>query len=637
MLTIALSAAALLILPGCAALLVVLPDTALSTLWSRRPGGAEVSSHTVHPIVLLSLAVGVSVAIWPLCLLFASSVGVTVTPTLLVVLLILLAGVALWRLQDLNGSPLSIWFDKSLGPAWGIFMTLFILTLALRMWHMRGLVVPAWIDGLHHTMITRLIVEQGQVPANYHPYLDVDSFIYHFGFHALAALFALLTNLDVPQAVLVMGQILNACVGVTLFGLAATLLGGTRRSYIVGGVTAMAIVGVVSLIPAYYVTWGRYTQLTGLLVLPTAMVLTLEWIERGRRGALVLGTLAVAGLAVIHYRVLVFYGLFAIVLLIFQTASDSSLRPRRMASVATGGFLRAAMLAGTSLLLISPWVARITHVLLTRGAWPGLSAGTEYTAPSTELLLMPRNLPLAVLAVWGLTLGVWRRHRGVVIIGLWVLSLILMAAVRWVAVPASSVVISFFLPASLLIAYFVAAGVWPALPRAWRPAAGVGLALVALWSAAGMRSVVNPTTLLATQADLEALAWVREHTPPESRFLIGNRSWQGNIRVGTDAGYWLSVLADRETIPPPALYVLGPPAHVESVNRVSRLASSEPLVPAVLREAGVTHVFLGAGGAGTAARLLSDPTFELLYADGRAWVFRLDPSPTDTAAAEFAP
>ena len=38
----------------------------------------------------------------------------------------------------------------------------------------------------------------------------------------------------------------------------------------------------VALMPAYYVTWGRYTQLTGLLLLPALIVLTGLLVERPR-------------------------------------------------------------------------------------------------------------------------------------------------------------------------------------------------------------------------------------------------------------------------------------------------------------------------------------------------------------------
>ncbi|MBS1251895.1 MAG: hypothetical protein MAG451_00929 [Anaerolineales bacterium] len=652
---IVLCAFLLLILPGYLALLLVLPAGA----WPLPvPSSSSHARRGLDPMLQVALSVGASLAILPLGFLYTTLLGVTLTPVRLSAVLAVMAILALWRLWGLRWRPLAPWRDRSIWPALAMFGGLLALTLVLRMWQARGLAVSAWVDGVHHTLIARLIAEEGRVPSDYGPYLDGGPFIYHFGFHALAAALAWLTGLPVHRAVLVMGQVLNALLGVGLYGLTVTLMRGraeecrngegkerenradAKASFFslapslpcsltqTAGLLAMGVVGTISLMPAYYVTWGRYTQLAGLALLPTAFIFSLWWIEDGKRWALVLASMSVAGLGVVHYRVLVFYGAFVVVYLGY-----------RITEGAVVGFVRAAVLAGASLLLLAPWIARMAVVLTTRGAWPGLQVDAQYTTLPYDLLLMRRNLLLVIVASWGLTLGMWRRHRGVIAVGLWVLLLAAIAAAGFVAVPASVVVISLFLPVAVLVGYFVAEGVLAPLPHRGRTVAGVGLLFVALGGAAGMRSVINPATILFTQDDMDAVAWVCDNTPLEARFLINNRLWQGNVRVGTDAGYWLSVLADRETVPPPALYVLGTPGQVDFTNQVSGPASHGHLDPTQLRNAGITHVFLGSrGGAIDAAALLSDPDFDLLYADGGAWVFGLG-APTDarTAAAESVP
>jgi len=653
-----LSVAALLLLPGYLALLLAVPPTSLP-----------------DPMSQVALAVGLSGAILPLLLLFSSLAGLSLTPPIFAGLLTLIALAVLWRLWRLKWLPLAPWRSRSYWPPLGMFVGLLAVTLTLRILQVRDLVVPAWVDGVHHTLITQLIADLGRLPADYRPFLDIGPFIYHFGFHALAAALVWLTGLSVPQAVLVIGQVVNALVGVGVYGLTVSLLhrqGQTRGEATSGlgvkasedrnpqsairnpqsaGLVAMGVVGVVSLMPAYYVTWGRYTQLTGLVVLPAAMMLTMRWVERGERWALVLGSVAVAGLGLVHYRVLVFYAAFVAALVLYRGVlgyqdawsryMPSALLDRRLLfklthlesrgvgrGPADSPPLRVAVLAGVSLLLLSPWIARIIYVLVTRGPWPGLEVDTQYTSVPYDLLLMPRNVPLAIIAAWGLTLGVWRRHRGVVLVGLWLLFLLAIAAVGSPAVPASAVVISLFLPEAVLTGYFVSQALDAEIVRRRRLVAGLGLVAIALWGAAGTRSIINPTTILLTQNDMAAVAWVRQHTPSDARFLINSRLWQGNIYVGTDAGYWLSVLAKRETMPPPSLYVLGMPSQVAQTNRVSEMTAAGRVDPESLRRAGLTHVFVGArGGPIEPARLLSDPAFALLYTDGRAWVFRLSAEP----------
>ncbi len=625
-----LLAALLLLLPGYLAMTLAVP----AEEW---PG----------PMQQVMLAAGLSVAILPLVLLYTSVMGLSLTPAVFKGLLGMMGVGTVWRMRRLGWGPVRKWGERGEWPWIGLFLGLLGVTLGLRMVQIRGLVVPAWVDGVHHTLMTGLIAEAGGVPGDYGAWLGIGPFIYHYGFHALGAGLVWLSGLEVPRAVLVMGQVVNALVGVGVYGLTAELLGGRRGR--VGGLVALGVVGTVSLMPGYYVTWGRYTQLAGLVVLPAGVVLTGKWVEEGKQWGWVLGGVAVAGLGLVHYRVLVFYVAFVVALLVYTVAGKSRLqallevRPGLLRSGANrevrGPMLRVAGLAGISLCLLSPWIARIVRVLVTRGAWPGLEIEMGYTAVPYDLLLMPRNVVLAVLAAWGLTLGVWRRQRGVILVGLWLLSLGILAALRSPLVPASAIVITFFLPAAMLIGYLVERALLTRGSRIWHQVAGVGLAGMALWSAAGMFYVINPTTVLLTPDDVAALGWVREHTPPDARFLINVRRWQGNVYVGTDAGYWISLLAGRETIPPPALYVLGTPEQVERINRVSRIAAGGLLDPDRLREAGITHVFIGArGGAINPTTLLSNPAFELLYMDGRDWVFRLNAlAQVEQPARESAP
>jgi len=58
---------------------------------------------------------------------------------------------------------------------------------------------------------------------------------------------------------------------------------------------------------AYRVSWGRYTRLSGLLILPVASILTIEVARQRDKQAAMLSTLAMAGLLLTHYRVFAFY------------------------------------------------------------------------------------------------------------------------------------------------------------------------------------------------------------------------------------------------------------------------------------------------------------------------------------------
>ena len=86
-----------------------------------------------------------------------------------------------------------------------------------------------------------------------------------------------LASLDLPWAMLWTGQALNALHALAAAGLAAYLW---RRP--LAGVVAALVVGLLAIFPAYYVSWGRYTQLTGLLLLPPLMIVWLELLKDSR-------------------------------------------------------------------------------------------------------------------------------------------------------------------------------------------------------------------------------------------------------------------------------------------------------------------------------------------------------------------
>ncbi len=133
-----------------------------------------------------------------------------------------------------------------------------VFAVAGRALNARALLAPAWVDGLHHTVLTRLISENGGVPGSYLPYLPVEHLHYHFGFHATAAALTWLTPLDPAQAVLVAGQALSALAVLAAYTLATWLF---RRRW--AGVGAALVAGSLYYLPAYYVSWGG-THLAGL-------------------------------------------------------------------------------------------------------------------------------------------------------------------------------------------------------------------------------------------------------------------------------------------------------------------------------------------------------------------------------------
>ncbi len=282
------------------ALVLLLPGTAIYLLARQlfdRSGALSLATS-------LLAGAGLSIAFWPLLLLYTSLVGLSFSPLYLwIVLTICAFYIAYFVIFAPRFLPPrdALWPAVALAGMTG-------LALLFRLGDIQGLGVPLFGDSLHHTMVTTMILQTGRLPAGYLPYVQVDTFTYHFGFHTLSAVLGLLAGLSAQQAVLVMGQVPNA-LAVPLAYLLNRHLFGSR----IAGLGAALLTGFVSIMPAYYVNWGRYTQLSGHLLLVVALVFTVRAMSNGwRRSDVALAAFCVAGLMVVHYRVLIFFGLFGI-------------------------------------------------------------------------------------------------------------------------------------------------------------------------------------------------------------------------------------------------------------------------------------------------------------------------------------
>jgi len=148
------------------------------------------------------------------------------------------------------------------------------------------------------------------------------------------------------------------------------------------------------------------------------------------------------------------------------------------------------------------------------------------------------------------------------------------------------------------------------------------------------------THALVTRPDIRAAEWIQENTPQDARFLVNSFfAYDDTVIVGSDGGWWLPLLAQRQTTLPPLTYGSegGPrPDYVQWINalttEIQNKGIAHPDVLALLRERGVTHVYIGQrqgrvnyGGPYVLepGQLLASPNFRLVYHQDRVWVFEV--------------
>jgi hypothetical protein len=533
-----------------------------------------------------------------------------------------------------------------------------------RVYEVRNLALPNWVDSVHHALLIRVVAERGLAPLDLRPYLPIVELPYHWGYHVFVATLMRLAQAEIPAAMLWSGQALNVLQALAAASFAAYLW---RRP--AAGVVAAIVVGLVSIMPAYYVSWGRYTQLTGLLLVAPIAACWLELLRRPSRRLAATLAILLAGLSLIHFIVLLFTVMFLAVSGVFWLLRAEQAEVR-------AGILAAATAAALALGLSLPWMLVLVRQKLAStpdGSVLPLVGGGTFNALDTSLLWAGQNRLLVAGALLAALWGIRRHQRAALEQIVWVAALV-MSANPWFALyvlPVAggslalwaalrrrwllmlpglvfvlvnpwllrlpylslltneAVVISLFLPMGVLIGGAAAWG-WDALAgprRAWaRGLAVLLVAGVATWGGWNLRDVVNPSTVLVGAGDVAALEWAAANTPADARFLVNTTGWLRTGR-GSDAGWWLLPLAGRWVSAPPVIYDYAPPAFASAARArnavVSRFkAGDEQELYALIDRERITYVFLGThGGPLSAAAFPASAGFEKVYERDGATIF----------------
>ena len=505
-------------------------------------------------------------------------------------------------------------------------LILLIIAFSVRLLAVRDLAFPPWVDSSRHALITAVMVEHGQTPSTYEPFLPVERFPYHFGYHTLSASLALMTGWDLAQMMLIFGQLLNTLVVLTVYA------GGwffTCRRLV--GLLAAFLVALPFFFPAYYVSWGRMTQLTAVLLMPVLLGLTWRLVRGAklwRQTWWLVGILA-AGVFLVHFRVFLYFLPFALVVWIMSLGRNG----RWLALAAGLGALLVSPHA-INLLLVSEPVKAVSSTIDGYNRFPDgyLNTGWErwfvYLAGGLFLLLLIPALRRKSWTAVPLALVAW-----VAIL------FIITGADRW-GLPGTSLIninsmyISIFIPLSLFLA-IMADWVWRwLLKQNWlvqvvaAMVAGGVITGTFLFGLYYQINIPNKNTILAWRPDTAGLAWVDENLPPDATIAASTWQWLGSTWAGHDGGAWLNPLTGRMSNALPIDHIYN--RDLFKANReINQQATaiedwSTPEATAWLRKNDFSHIYVGArGGFFNPTQLNQNPDINLLYSHDGVFIFEL--------------
>lgn len=646
-------AGSLAVLAGAALALWIVPGMALlSVLWR---------DHPLSLIERIGVAWGVGAALPPILLLLADLVNLPWNRITTLAYVFLTAGIWLvttWRRVKSPERELRRSSTPERVPAGYIgALMIGLLTLALiaRLYTTREMLVGAYVDSHHHTLITQLLVEHLGLFRSWQPYAPLTTFTYHFGFHANAALYHWLTGMSVQRAILDVGQTMNAATLIAVYALTARL---SRNA--IAGVWAALIVGFYNTTPAMLSFWGRYTSLTSNLILAILLIVWMNAIDPPRPNPALLGLAAIvsAGLSLTHYQT-------ALIAAVMIAAYLIALRLRSPMLVIAETFGRSLIIVICAALLTAPWWAGVISGHLDRNV-----VHTLQTKPADEVLrtsAIPHTTPIFLkgpiiaLACTGLLIALRRRDWRSALPAGWTLAALATAVPHAFGLPGTGIIETSFVSFMFYLIVTPLAGVSLAAitdalkrvtPRLTLALITGIVIFVSAWGVGWQRNLVSAYVRMVTPADVQAMEWVRAHTPPDARFIVNSHPiYGGDMIVGTDAGWWLPFFTGRQTNVPPMTYgseLSADPQYASEINALARDLRRRPLTdvrPVLidltlpetidrLRTAGYTHIYIGAqliaGPLGIpapdridTARLRESPHFRLVYDRDGVEIFEL--------------
>jgi hypothetical protein len=331
---------------------------------------------------------------------------------------------------------------------------------------------------------------------------------------------------------------------------------------------------------------------------------------------LLLLALNIIGLVLSHY-------FSALLFLLFVACYLAPFIFKRDHSVLSGT-LKTSVAIIIAFLLLTPWLIRayklIGYSLEPSIAIPAtsdsLQAAMNYGQYLWKLAGPLRNQIFLLVGLFGIVpLWMDRRTRSLAI---WSAAILVCALPVGIGLPnirADHMVIILFFPLCLCAACLLAI-IWQIMVShvpangAMKACATLVLSGVMLWGIIDSKTVLNPSTIFVSKADLSAIQWIQENIPSDARFLINSVHWQSNMYRGNDGGFWLLPLTGNFTLPPPVIIAWGDREKLKEINetakQIASLSTCENTFWGIVKANEISYIYLREGSGSLQANNLID-------------------------------
>jgi hypothetical protein len=251
----------------------------------------------------------------------------------------------------------------------------------------------------------------------------------------------------------------------------------------------------------------------------------------------------------------------------------------------------------------------------------------------TSITNYPTNIIVLIIILAGLIFGLYKKQWFMIWLSIWTALLLLFSGPLFLSgfMDRISVIVSLFFPAAIIIGW-LAQQVYERIKTPYRVFEITVILAIFIWSGTALlnKNLIFPGYVRAE--DLTAAQWIKANTPPDALFAENTYrfGFSSNFVIGIDAGYWLPLIADRQTVTLPMIFDIEKfrqPDGLRPLLDLYNLGADLTTQPAVdyLHKEQISYVYIGEkGGPINVDLLLKSDHFSLVYQKDKVYVFRVE-------------
>jgi len=511
------------------------------------------------------------------------------------------------------------------------FIVICCISFLLFIFSLRNQVAGLGSDSFHHTLITQLIIWNRGLPDNYLPaYPDIITLNYHTGFHIVSAILSLLSGLETRLIVLLMVPFL--VVGSSFaIGYFISERSDDHYSFLYTTIIPLCLTSF----PYGMLEWGRYPQTLGLIFL---VIFFSEYLRRIKEKLSIKDILIIAilgsSIVYVHYRVsiMTFVGILVWEIGDFLVSKNPIKRKNRLKNL--------LILGGIGIMFLLPLIFNLLNNISIGYSDPIQHPSAPFYNPNRlgeqNIFYIPHVFMVAML-VPAIVMNYFRKERIANWLLIWWGSMIFLSLsfreTLTYNIDPITIISSLYVPIGLLVGIgFVD---FNRASEITRLSSFYIIVVISLMLMFVRLEKTVPISGYVTQEDLIASRWVKNHTQPDSCFMINtyNFDFSPNFIIGSDGGWWLSVLAQRCVVAYPMTTSVERFSRPNALNKIVALHNlngdiSNRAALEIMRKYNIKYVYTSnikkiGGSYIDPFKLKKSPFFKLIYKNRSVYVFKV--------------